>query len=107
MIRSLPVFRERVYGDMKIHINGEERVFAGPAPPADFTLTSLIEAMGMKSDRVAVELNRAIIPRDRWPQTLLQEGDQLEIVHFVGGGCPPHVSPVIPSAARDLGFEPR
>lgn len=40
----------------------------------------------MKSDRVAVELNRQIVPREQWTQTSLSDGDQLEIVHFVGGG---------------------
>jgi sulfur carrier protein len=40
----------------------------------------------MKQDRVAVELNRDIVPRDKWPQTNLSDGDRLEIVHFVGGG---------------------
>ena len=40
----------------------------------------------MKSDRVAVELNREIVPRERWSGTRLSEGDRLEIVHFVGGG---------------------
>jgi sulfur carrier protein len=40
----------------------------------------------MKSDRVAVELNHDIVPRDRWPSTTLKDGDRLEIVHFVGGG---------------------
>jgi thiamine biosynthesis protein ThiS len=40
----------------------------------------------MKSDRVAVELNLDIVPRDRWADTQLNEGDRLEIVHFVGGG---------------------
>jgi len=45
--------------------------------------------MGMKPDRVAVELNREIVPRDRWSATLLNQGDRLEIVHFVGGGRPP------------------
>jgi sulfur carrier protein len=71
---------------MKLHINGEERAFADPVPPVQFTLSTLIEVLGMKSDRVAVELNRDIVPRDRWPQTLLKDGDRLEIVHFVGGG---------------------
>ena len=71
---------------MKIHINGEERTFADPVPPAQFTLAALVEALNMKSDRVAVELNREIVPRERWPQTLLKHGDHLEIVHFVGGG---------------------
>jgi thiamine biosynthesis protein ThiS len=40
----------------------------------------------MKPDRVAVELNREIVPRDRWSQTMLKDGDRLEIVQFVGGG---------------------
>jgi sulfur carrier protein len=73
---------------MNLHINGEARTFADPAP-AHFTLAALIESLNMKSDRVAVELNRDIVPRDRWPQTLLKDGDRLEIVHFVGGGSEP------------------
>lgn len=73
---------------MKLHINGEESDLETPLPPAQFTLAALIESLAMKSDRVAVELNRAIVPRDRWPETLLKDGDRLEIVHFVGGGRP-------------------
>jgi thiamine biosynthesis protein ThiS len=69
---------------MKLQINGEARTFADPAP---FTLTALIESLNMKPDRVAVELNREIVPRDRWPETALKDGDRLEIVHFVGGGA--------------------
>jgi thiamine biosynthesis protein ThiS len=71
---------------MKLYINGEARTFADPAPLTQLTLASLVEALGMKPDRVAIELNRDIIPRDRWSKTLLQEGDRLEVVHFVGGG---------------------
>ena len=71
---------------MKLQINGEDREFADT--PASFTLATLVEALGMKSDRVAVELNRDIVPRDRWPETALHEGDKLEVVHFVGGGSP-------------------
>ncbi len=71
---------------MTLYINGEQRPFPDPASPATFTLAALIESLSMKSDRVAVELNRDIVPRDRWPQTELQDGDRLEIVHFVGGG---------------------
>ncbi len=70
---------------MNLHINGEARTFADPVS-AHFTLTYLVEALNMKSDRVAVELNRDIVPRDRWPETQLKDGDRLEIVHFVGGG---------------------
>ena len=69
---------------MKIQINGEDRDF--DYAPSPFTLAGLVEIMGMKADRVAVELNRDIVPRDRWAETQLQEGDRLEIVHFVGGG---------------------
>jgi len=66
---------------VKLVINGEERSFDEP-----LTLSGLIERMGIKADRVAVELNRTIIRRDDWPATELHDGDHLEVVHFVGGG---------------------
>jgi sulfur carrier protein len=69
---------------MKLQINGEQRDFDDS--PTPFTVATLIESLGMKPDRVAVELNRDIVPRDRWPDTKLTEGDRLEVVHFVGGG---------------------
>jgi len=68
-------------GGMKLTINGGDRDFNSA-----LTLSSLIAELGMKEDRVAVELNRSIITREHWAQTLLSEGDRLEIVHFVGGG---------------------
>jgi sulfur carrier protein len=70
---------------MKLHINGEERDFG--SLPAPVTLAALVEILGMKPDRVAVELNRDIVPRERWAETHLSQGDRLEIVHFVGGGA--------------------
>lgn len=66
---------------MKLVINGEDREFTSIS-----TLFSLVEQLGMKPDRVAVELNHELVPRDRWGATDLSEGDKLEIVHFVGGG---------------------
>lgn len=69
---------------MKLQINGEQRNFANT--PIPFTLSALVESLGMKADRIAVELNREIVPRDLWTNTALNEGDRLEIVHFVGGG---------------------
>ncbi len=66
---------------MTLHINGEARDFSSP-----LTLSALIDHLGMKQDRVAIELNREIVPRDRWEATNLSDGDRLEIVHFVGGG---------------------
>lgn len=70
---------------MKLYVNGEERTLTDTRTP--FTLASLVEILGMKADRIAVELNRNIVPRDRWAETVLNEGDRLEIVHFVGGGA--------------------
>jgi thiamine biosynthesis protein ThiS len=66
---------------MNLLINGKETSYTSP-----LTLAALIEQLGMKADRVAVELNRSIVPRNQWPNTNLGEGDRLEIVHFVGGG---------------------
>jgi thiamine biosynthesis protein ThiS len=75
---------EICFSRMKIQINGESKDVG-----SHLTLAALIETLGMKSDRVAVELNRDIVPRDRWAATELREGDRLEIVHFVGGGTRP------------------
>jgi sulfur carrier protein len=66
---------------MNLTINGEIRALA----PAE-TVAALVEQLGMKSDRVAIELNREIVSREQWAQTPLKDGDRLEIVHFVGGG---------------------
>lgn len=66
---------------MKLIVNGEDREFSSIS-----TVSALLEQLGMKPDRVAVELNRDLLPRDRWDKTKLSEGDKLEIVHFVGGG---------------------
>ena len=71
---------------MKLHINGNEGEYAPLAGESSLTIAGLISLLGMKSDRVAVELNRDVVPRDRWSETGLNEGDRLEVVHFVGGG---------------------
>jgi len=66
---------------MRVQINGDEKEF-----PGEPTLADLIAQLGMKADRVAVELNREIVSRAQWAETALHDGDKLEIVHFVGGG---------------------
>jgi thiamine biosynthesis protein ThiS len=68
---------------MKVIINGDDHQLDGP-----ISLSGLVERLGMKADRVAVELNLDIVPRSRWIETQLSDGDRLEIVHFVGGGSP-------------------
>jgi len=66
---------------MNLQINGVTKSYAEP-----LTLASLIASMGLKADRVAVELNGEIIGRGQWEGIRLSEGDRLEVVHFVGGG---------------------
>ncbi|MFZ0708111.1 MAG: sulfur carrier protein ThiS [Candidatus Korobacteraceae bacterium] len=66
---------------MRLQINGDEKEFADR-----LTLADLVAQLGMKADRVAVELNREIVSRAQWDETSLHDGDKLEIVHFVGGG---------------------
>jgi len=66
---------------MFLLLNGEQREF-----PDGLTLAALVDHLGMKADRVAVELNLEIVPRTKWQDTNLKTGDRLEIVHFVGGG---------------------
>ena len=66
---------------MTIHLNGEPR-----ESPDSLTIAALVAQLGMKPDRVAVELNLEIVPRTNWETTTLKDGDRLEVVHFVGGG---------------------
>lgn len=66
---------------MKIVVNGEDKdVKHG------IVLSVLIGELGISCARVAVERNRKIVPPEAYDTTTLHEGDQLEIVSFVGGG---------------------
>jgi sulfur carrier protein len=65
---------------MKLQINGQEKEISAT------TVAELVEQLGIKGDRVAIELNRDIVPRAKWAEAQLHEGDKLEMVHFVGGG---------------------
>ncbi len=76
---------------MTLHINGEPREF-----PEGLSLAALVAQLGMKADRVAVELNLEIVPRADWDAIQLKDGDKLEIVHFVGGGSLP--APAAPAS---------
>jgi len=66
---------------MQLIINGRAQTVQ-----ENLSLSELIAQLNMKAERVAVERNGVIVPRNDWPQTALQSGDRLEIVHFVGGG---------------------
>jgi sulfur carrier protein len=70
---------------LSVILNGQPRSFDALQQSA--SLEQLIGELGLKGDRVAVEVNGEIVPRANWVQTALAEGDRLEVVHFVGGGC--------------------
>ena len=66
---------------MKILLNGTEREVEAP-----LSLAQLLEAADYGGRRVAVEVNREIVPRSRHPLHELAAGDRVEIVHAIGGG---------------------
>ena len=66
---------------MTITVNGKPQQLATAA-----TVEQLLETLGLDVGRVAVELNRNIVPRDRFAAEALEDGDTLEVVQFVGGG---------------------
>jgi sulfur carrier protein len=65
---------------VNITVNGE----AASIDP--LSVQEYLVSLGIDPRRVAVELNREILPKPEYPGTLLKDGDNLEIVHFVGGG---------------------
>jgi thiamine biosynthesis protein ThiS len=65
---------------VQIVVNGEERTVAATS------VLVFLASLGIDPQRVAVELNLDILPKNAYGETQLKEGDRLEIVHFVGGG---------------------
>ena len=66
---------------MNVTVNGEQRNV-----PDGTTITQLLEQLKIAPERVVVELNLTIVKRAQYAGTGLKEGDQVEIVQFVGGG---------------------
>ena len=66
---------------MKISLNGEPHELAGP-----LTLTALLAQLNIDPRRVAVEHNLTVVKRGQYDSTQVQDGDEVEIVNFVGGG---------------------
>jgi thiamine biosynthesis protein ThiS len=66
---------------MRVQVNGEPREVA-----AGSTVLALLSELGLSERPVAVERNTAIVPRAQHAAVVLQEGDSLEVVQFVGGG---------------------
>ena len=66
---------------MKINLNGEKKTFSD-----NINLVSLLSYLKIDPKKVAVEINLQIIPKSRFLKTKISEGDNIEIVHFIGGG---------------------
>ena len=66
---------------MKIVLNGEEKQLNAP-----LTVSGLLREIGYADRRVAVEINREIVPRSRHPECRLHDNDRVEVVLAIGGG---------------------
>jgi thiamine biosynthesis protein ThiS len=66
---------------LRIRLNGDPHELAAP-----MTVLQLLEQLGIDPRIVAVEHNLTIVKRDRYGSTMIEEGDEVEIVRFVGGG---------------------
>ena len=67
--------------ELRVRVNGREVLLADGA-----SVAALLETLSVSSPRVAVERNREIVPKADYSTTILGEGDELEVVEFVGGG---------------------
>ena len=68
-------------GSLSVRVNGEHRRVIGP-----MTISELLREIGLDAHRVAVERNLAVVPRSLLTETPVEDGDDYEIVHIVGGG---------------------
>lgn len=66
---------------VQIQVNGESREL-GP----NMSMTGLIESLGLLPEATAVQINDEIVPRSAYAETVLRDGDVVELVRFVGGG---------------------
>jgi sulfur carrier protein len=66
---------------MHITVNGEIKQLEKP-----ISLDRLLELFSLPSQRIAVELNRQVVRKKDWGDTIINDSDRIEVVHFVGGG---------------------
>ncbi|MYB18136.1 MAG: sulfur carrier protein ThiS [Holophagales bacterium] len=69
---------------MRLEVNGQERELS--VPGADASVLDLLASLDQHPKTVAVEVNRELVPRARFGDTSLHDGDRVEIVRFVQGG---------------------
>ncbi len=80
---------------IQVRLNGEAKTLESPK-----TLGALLAELSIPREKVVVELNLDIVPRDRLDGASLKDGDEIEIVHFVGGGAPAHALVIVESPAK-------
>ncbi len=68
---------------LNLRINGEDREVVD-----NLSLKELVTQLDLTPERIAIQLNQNVVRRADWPSTVLKENDQVEVVHFVGGGEP-------------------
>lgn len=66
---------------LDVTINGEEQTLE-----PGLSLADLLVTLGITKGKVAIERNLEIVPRSLYSETMVKDGDRLEIVHFIGGG---------------------
>jgi thiamine biosynthesis protein ThiS len=66
---------------MQVTLNGEPRNLRD-----GLTVAELVDDLGLRARRIAVEINLDVLPRDIYAERALCDGDVVEIVHFIGGG---------------------
>ena len=66
---------------VQIILNGEPYDFSAP-----LTVSSMLTDLQLPTEKIAVECNGSIVPSSTFEETTLQEGDRLEVIHFIGGG---------------------
>jgi sulfur carrier protein len=66
---------------MEITVNGEKREYA-----EGLTLSDLIAELGIKVKVMAAAVNMQVVKKDDWGRQILEDGDRVELLHFVGGG---------------------
>lgn len=66
---------------MKIILNGEEKSF-----DSSISVEELIKKLNLDSRKIAIERNLEIVSKSQYDSVLIESGDRLEIVHFIGGG---------------------
>jgi len=76
---------------MQVMLNGEAKQFSAP-----MSVLQLLESIGLDPRKIAVERNLEIVPRSTYGETIVGDGDRLEIVHFIGGG-----NAMVPLSARE------